>query len=284
MTLRRSGVALLLALSVIARGATVVTVAGTGAPGLVDGPVTSAEFNRPTWLDIVPDGRPDGAGKQGDIYVIDRANHAIRKISDGAVSTYQVARNYTDRTDFPFDFGGPFGGGIVIEPEGSGCGASIYDRGFFVSVTGAHQIVLVSFEEALADRDSPVIVGMPNVAGAADGPVYTALLNMPTGVALSPNYPRVDAFHRWIDVADTGNNVIRRIGFGLSGEGCPRPYQLATLAGVAGVVTTVAGEAGVRGTNDGGALAAHFDSPSGIDIDAHGNLSSRTAAITRSAS
>lgn len=315
---RRACVALLFFFSLPLRAAVVTTVAGNGTAGFTDGVASTAQFNRPTWLDIVPDERPFGAGTRGDIYVTDRANRAIRKISNGVVSTYHVARNYvTDRTELPFDFGGPFGGGIVIEPEGSGCGEGIYDRGFFVSVTGSHQIVLVSFDEALADRDSGVIVGTSKVAGIVDGSAYAALFNSPTGVSLSPNYPRTDAYHRWLDVADTGNNVIRRIRFGLSGEGCPRPYDVITLAGIAGqsgsrdgaasaalfngprgiidapdgsvyvtdtgnhtirrispdgIVTTIAGEAGVRGSNDGPASETHFDSPSGIAVAPNGSV------------
>ena len=131
------------------------------------------------------------------------------------------------------------------------------------------------------------------------------------------NYDSVDYSRRALYVADTGNNVIRRIGFRLSFEGCPQAKNVETIAGVAGqagsndglsisarfnaprgvaaapdgsvyvadtgsqtirritaggVVTTVAGEPDVRGSNDGAPLLAHFDSPSGIDVDVAGNV------------
>jgi NHL repeat len=38
------------------------------------------------------------------------------------------------------------------------------------------------------------------------------------------------------------------------------------------MVTTVAGEPGVRGSNDGAARVAHLNTPSGIDIDSHGDF------------
>jgi hypothetical protein len=315
MTLRRAVDALLFVVALPLHAAVVVTVAGTGTPGFIDGPATAAEFNKPTWIDIVPDDRP-AAGEEGDIYVIDRVNQAIRKISFGNVSTYHVARAYYDPTPLALNFDGPFGGGIVMETANGGCGNGPYDRGFFVSLTGAEQIALVSFDGSLAARDdvSPLI-GVENGAGAVNGGGSVARFNGPTGLARSWVYG--DYMHRFIYVADTGNNLIRRIRFGLSFEGCPQPRVVETLAGVSGQagsndgqsvsarfnaprgvasapdgsvyvadtgnhiirrispvgdVTTVAGEPEIRGSNDGPPLLAHFDSPSGIDVDAAGNV------------
>jgi hypothetical protein len=315
MSLRPAVIALLFLVSQSLHAAVVVTVAGNGAPGFIDGPASVAQFNKPTWIDIVPDDRP-AAGHEGEIYVIDRANQAIRKISDGSVSTYHVARSYYDPTQQPLNFDGPLGGGIVMETANGGCGNGPYDRGFFVSLTGAQQVALVSFDGALAARDdvSPLI-GVENASGAMNGGGAVAQFNSPTGLARSWVYG--DYMHRSIYVADTGNNLIRRIGFGLSFEGCPQPRTVTTLAGVAGqagsndgqapsarfnaprgvaaapdgsvyvadtgshtirristdgVVTTVAGEPDVPGSNDGAPLLAHFESPSGIDVDAVGNV------------
>ena len=305
----RSLFALLFFLAQSLEAATVITVAGVpGTAGFSDGPANVATFNRPTWLDIVPDERPDSHA--GEIYVVDRANQAIRRISGGAVSTYRVARAYYDATPFAFNFDGPFGGGIVIEPANGGCGNGPYDRGFFVSATGAQQLALVAFSGTLAARDDvSALVGVANAPGAVDGDEVTSQFNTPTALAKSWNYSssRLSGgsstmfADRAIYIADTGNNAIRRIRFRLSFEGCPQPKFIDTIAsglnaprGVAaapdgsiyvadtgshtirrivdGVVTTVAGEAGVAGFNDGPALAAHFESPSGIDVDAAGNV------------
>jgi len=54
-------------------------------------------------------------------------------------------------------------------------------------------------------------------------------------------------------VADTNNNTIRKVTPG-------------------GVVTTIAGTAGVTGSNDGLAAGASFNSPSGVRLDSAGNL------------
>ena len=54
-------------------------------------------------------------------------------------------------------------------------------------------------------------------------------------------------------VADTGNHAIRRIA----------PDR---------TVTTIAGEPGVAGNDDGIARSAHLNSPSGIDVNAKGEI------------
>jgi DNA-binding beta-propeller fold protein YncE len=57
-------------------GLPVETVAGTGEAGATDGPLATATFNRPNGLAI------DAAG---NIYVSDRENHKIRKITPGGI-------------------------------------------------------------------------------------------------------------------------------------------------------------------------------------------------------
>src|ERR1700686_3341787 len=74
----------------------VSTLAGTpGDAGLQDGSAATAKFNRPTWLDVVSHAALYEAVDDGDIYVVDRANHLLRKISHGTVSTYRVTDGYS---------------------------------------------------------------------------------------------------------------------------------------------------------------------------------------------
>jgi DNA-binding beta-propeller fold protein YncE len=57
----------------------VTTVAGTGTPGLMDGPMSVAQFNHPCGVAI---------DLAGNIYVTDRDNHRICKITpQGTVVT-----------------------------------------------------------------------------------------------------------------------------------------------------------------------------------------------------
>ncbi|MFM2190978.1 MAG: hypothetical protein RL491_1364, partial [Bacteroidota bacterium] len=64
----------------ISPGGAVVTLAGTGVPGYFDGAANAAQFNHPNGITIDP--------VTNELYVADRNNHCIRKItSSGVVST-----------------------------------------------------------------------------------------------------------------------------------------------------------------------------------------------------
>lgn len=302
----------------------VTTVAGVpGLTGFSDGPVAVATFNRPTWVDVAPaSGSPV---RPGDIFVVDRGNQSIRRISATSVSTYQVA--YLNQPSYvAFDFDGPLGGGIVMEPPGSGCGSGQYASGMFVSSSGSQQLMLLSMAGSLAARDdvSPLI-GLANVAGSRDGTAgyaYSqaneAQFRTPTGLARSWIYADSYPFaSRRLYIADTGNHTIRQIRFGGSFEACPQTRVVETIAGAAGqagsqdgigaaarfssprglaagpdgsvfvadsgnhairriapdrTVTTIAGELGVAGNDDGIARSAHLNTPSGIDVNAKGEI------------
>ena len=303
----------------------VTTVAGiAGVAGSHDGPASEATFNRPTWIDVAAYDQYSLLHK-GDIYVVDRANEAIRKISpSGEVSTYAAPSWYQSPIPqtYRFDFGGPFGGGIAIEPQGSGCGGSEYDSGFYVASTGSQQVPLMSFVGILANRDGNVILGGTETYNTAPRNV---VFRAPTGIALGPNYrgplnfrdPYDLVQNRLLYIADTGAHTIDRVHFGLSAEACPQATSVDVFAGKTGeagfadgvgraarlnaprglatasdgslyvadsgnhvirriladgTVTTVAGEAGVAGSDDGTALRAHLNAPSGIDFDSKGDL------------
>jgi DNA-binding beta-propeller fold protein YncE len=309
---------LVLLLSTTLNAQTVSTVAGSpaGVAGLRDGRADEAQFNRPTWLDVEPG--------SGAIYVIDRANHRLRKIANGDVTTRNVTSPWWANPVLPvtFDFGGPYGGGIAVEPRSAGCGGASYAQGMFISSSAKHQIAFIvdtgSFL-TFADRDDSSWLLGAGIPGALDLDQLRSQFNNPGDVALSWNYGgnggtyRTDALY----IADTGNHTIRRIRYRLSFEACPQPYFIGTLAGIAGspgatdgsvmtaqfnaprgvaaapdgsvyvadtgnhtirriavdgTVTTVAGQAGVPGNNDGLATEAHLTNPSGIDINELGEV------------
>jgi len=87
--------------------------------------------------------------------------------------------------------------------------------------------------------------GAAGVSGAADGPAADARFNLPMAVA-------VDALGN-VFVSDSGNATVRKIT-------------------PTGVVSTLAGKAGVRGIDDGPGASARFNYPGGIAVDAGGNL------------
>ncbi len=102
----------------------------------------------------------------------------------------------------------------------------------YVADSGNHAIRKISAQGTVT-----TLAGSPNQAGSADGTGGAARFMLPEGVA-------VDASGN-VYVADTGNATIRRI--------TPE-----------GVVTTLAGQAGQRGTVDGAASDARFNAPARI--------------------
>lgn len=95
---------------------------------------------------------------------------------------------------------------------------------------------------------SPGGRGSGNTSGTNDGTNSAARFNFPTGIA-------VDSQSN-LFVADTLNATIRKI----------------TPSGTNWVVTTVAGQPGVSGTNDGTNSAALFTGPFGVALDPATNL------------
>ena len=90
-----------------------------------------------------------------------------------------------------------------------------------------------------------LLAGSIGGSGNLSGEGATARFNRPTGIA-------IDSAGN-LYVADTGNNLIRKIS-------------------PAGAVTTLAGTAGVAGGADGPGSAATFSSPTGIAVDSVGNV------------
>jgi hypothetical protein len=89
------------------------------------------------------------------------------------------------------------------------------------------------------------IAGTPGAAGSADGTGAAATFSTPSGIA-------VDGAGN-LYVTDAENGTIRKIT-------------------PAGVVTTIAGTAGVTGNADGTGAAASFNFPFSIVVDSTGNL------------
>ena len=92
-----------------------------------------------------------------------------------------------------------------------------------------------------------ILAGQQLVAGSADGTGGSALFTYPQGIVY-------DSLTTNLYVVDTGNDTVR-------------------LVTTAGIVTTVAGQPGVKGDADGAGLTAEFNWPEGIAIDsANANL------------
>ncbi|HUX90510.1 MAG TPA: hypothetical protein VMV48_07435 [Gallionellaceae bacterium] len=100
---------------------------------------------------------------------------------------------------------------------------------------GARQGVFLNLKNAVS-----TLAGKAGVSGAADGSATRASFDAPKGIT-------TDGY--FLYVADWNNHTIRKVD------------------AVSGVVTTIAGMAGMKGSSDGTGTAARFNRPYGITTD-----------------
>jgi hypothetical protein len=208
----------------ISSGGTVTTLAGlAGIPGSADGTGSAARFNTPLGVAVDP---------LGNVYVSDRNNHAIRKVTAAGVVTTLA--------------GLPQVGGTA---DGTGSAARFsFPESVAVEANGTLYVadtVNNTIRRVTAGGTVTTLAGLAQAAGSADGTGSTARFNSPSGVA-------VDATGT-VYVTDRSNYTIRRITAG-------------------GAVTTLAGLAGAFGYDDGTGSGARFNSPRGVAVDASGIL------------
>ena len=199
----------------------VSTLAGTaGFSGTLDGTGAAARFNFP--VGIAADG-------SGNIYVSDANSFTIRKITAAGVVTtfagtpFQIGS--TDGTGAAARFFLPYG--VATDAQGN----------VYVAEGGNHLIRKITPAGAVT-----TLAGGAQQPGNTNGTGGAARFNIPFGVA-------VDSAGN-VFVADSGNNVIRRVT-------------------AAGVVTTFAGD-GLSGAFDGTGTAARFNQPRGVAVGAGG--------------
>jgi len=258
----------------------VSTFAGqAGVQGSADAAIgTNATFSNPYGLAI---------DLSNNLYVADTGNDTIRKITpSGAVSTLAGK---------PGNYG---------SSDGTGTGALFgAPRGIVVDTNGNVYIADTSNETIRKMTPAGVVTtlaGLVNSFGTADGTGNGARFNFPEGLA-------VDASGN-IYVADSGNSSIRKVtpagvvttfagftGSGGAADGTGNTARFNTPTGIAidaggntyvadngnnairkvtqaGVVTTLAGLSGSPGSADGIGSAVRFHFPSGVAVDASGDL------------
>src|SRR5439155_1658368 len=224
----------------ITPGGTISTYAGTGTPpssfwGAIvvggfsgdGGPATAAQLNAPVGVALDP---------AGNLYIADRDNHRIRKVTPGGViSTYAG----TGRLGFSGDGGPATGaqllgpGGVALDPAGN----------FYIADRNNDRIRRVSTDGTIA-----TYAGSGSLGFSGDGgPATAARLNMSLGgVALD------SAGNLYI--ADLLNERIRKVS-------------------PVGTISTYAGNGGRGFGGDGGpATAAQLSPPQGVALDSAGNL------------
>lgn len=161
----------------ISKDGQVTTIAGTGVPGYKDGTVSEAQFDTPCGIAV---------DKQGNIFVADTGNDAVRKITvQGEVMT--VAGSVTRSGDES----------VAAQHLDRPLGLALTHDGFlFVACEGNGRIYRIA-------PDGQVALYAGSSSGYADGTGEGARLNGISGIA-------VDADSN-LYVADTGNYLLRKI-------------------------------------------------------------------------
>jgi len=267
----------------ITPAAVVSTLAGSpGGFGSVDGPAIVSRFSSPQGV---------ATDSSGNVYVGDTFNHTIRKITPaGAVTTLAGSPGLNGSTDGAgsaarFDrpaglaadssgnlyvadynnstirkitpagvvttFAGSAGKRALVDGTGSDARFSLP---WGVATDGAGNVYVADYSNCSIRKITPAasvttLAGRHEI-GSEDGTGSAAGFNFPAGLAIDSAGT--------LYVADSGNHTIRKV----TSEG---------------VVTTLAGAAGVQGREDGTGSAAHFEfdfsgDPPGLAMDGSGNL------------
>jgi sugar lactone lactonase YvrE len=253
----------------------VTTFAGSTTQGNVDGTGSVARFFDPTGITIDP---------TGNLYVADKYNNEIRKITPAAVVSTVAGGSLPGSMDGSVS-GASFQlpSGICIDPAGN----------LYIADWGNNEIRMITPGGSVS-----TIAGSTTSPGNADGTGTAASFNVPAGIC-------IDALGN-LYVGEYGNDNIRMISpthvvttlAGSTSEGYnngtgsaaqfnqpigivadPKGNIYIADAGnneirkitPAGMVTTIAGSP-MHGNADGIGSAASFYGPSGIAIDATGNL------------
>ena len=247
----------------------VTTVAGlAGVPGSTDGPGSAARFYYPSQLAV---------NQGGEIYVADSENFTVRKIDPtDVVSTFAGSARMggtTDGTGAAARFAFP--NGLAFDGAGN----------LYVADSYNHTVRRITAEAVVS-----TVAGLAETSGFMDGIGSAARFNYPLFLATSSG-------GNTIFVADSQNSTVRQVTTAnavVSTVVNPRgTFHNPTGAAMdaaenlyiadlynhtvrkitpQGVVTTLAGLAGVSGSADGTGSAARFYFPSGIAADEDGNL------------
>lgn len=259
---------------------TVITFAGSaGMSGTNDGLGTAAHFNTPSGVAM---------GVDGNVYVADTDNHTVRKIaSDGTVTTLAGTAGASGTND-----------GVGIQARFNTPNSLVVDANTNVYVADSwnHSIRRITPGGAVS-----TLAGRPGTSGTNDGAGSTARFAYPQSISID------NLGNLW--VADTGNDTIRQVtasgvvttvagtaGAAGSTDGTNQTARFHTPWGIAvdlrnnnvfvadtynytlreisssGVVTTLAGLAGLYGNNDGTGSVARFGGPEGLAVDGMGNI------------
>jgi len=279
--------ALVFSTCALAQQYTVSTVAGVGnSPGFLDGDALGAQFSGPGALLMTSSG----------LYIADSLNQRIRLLAKGQVTTiagsgtkgYAGDKGLATSAEFSFPTG------MAIDSSGSVYVAD-FSNNCIRKIDKSGNITTVAGNQALT-------AGTPDNYFGDGGAATAAQLSNPLGVAIGPDGN--------LYIADTGDNVIRKVDFKTSNISTYLSTAQGSLNHPWGIVFDAAGYLyvadngnnrvarfapngagvipftnyagnGVNGfSGDGGqATAAMLNHPAGLTIDAAGNLYIAESAV-----
>ncbi|WP_134683681.1 NHL repeat-containing protein [Brevibacillus migulae] len=216
------------------------TIAGAGTVGDKNGPAPSATFRQPMGIAVHSDGSAS---------IADSSNQLIRKVTNNTVNTYAGLSISRDAKGFPEGtlLDGPLHQSMFQQPQGLDVDR---EGNLYVADAENHSIRKIT-------PQGVVTIAGDGVQGYQDGREEKARFHSPADVAVAEDGT--------IYVADTLNHAIRKI--------TPKG-KVTTLNRVSErIVALSSGYVERAGDYQDGKLSeAKFNEPSGIAIDAQGNL------------
>jgi len=252
----------------------VTTLAGTGTAGSANGTGTAASFNNPVGVTV-------DAG--GNIYVGDRLNNLIRKISStGVVTTLAGSGAYgsSNGTGTAASFASPYGvaidasGNVYVGDGGNNLIRKITPGGVVTTFAGSG-----GFGSANGMGTSATFYNPQGVVADASGNIYVADMGnrmirkitaagIVTTLAGSGAYGSVNGSGATASFGELSGITVDTSGNVYIADGGQNRIRKITSTGV---VTTLAGS-GAAGSTNGTGAAASFNAPYGITVDASGNV------------
>lgn len=285
-------------------GGTLSVFAGTGTPGNAGdlGPAISASLNYPAGL---------AAGFEGELYVADSANNAIRKIASGVITTVVSVKAPTgvavDLNENLYvaaaDTVGPVGSPSLISGSANDIAVDLLGNMAFVTTSAVYRAsaagkvtsVLAASGAAPSTGTGPSLLGTPTgLAIDATGNVYIAdqkanvIWKLTAAGALSaafgntgattlkaPSSVAVDPSGN-LYIADTGNNRVLEVS--TSGSVQTIPAQLSSpsyvFADASGLLIADTGNNRIVAIDSSGnvSTAETADSPTAVIRDSTGDI------------
>ena len=253
----------------------VITLAGTGEKGYLDGTQKTAKFNAPFSVAV---------DKSDNVFVADIANHVIRKIDpNGNTSTFAgkaEQKGFADGAGTAAQFNEP--NGLIFDKAGN----------LYVADSRNYRI------RKIDPLGNVTTIAGTGEQGFGDGPALEAKFDDPMGMVFDAqeNLYIVDEANNKIRKIDTNGNVSTYAGSGVKGnaDGSQTTAQFNSPSAITmdskgnfyvlefnnhvlrkidaqGNVTTFAGSR-IQGLVDGKGTIAQFYYPQGISIDEYDNI------------